>query len=123
MDDMEAKEFSHFGGNPSLGSMLQAYRKNPDLRVWKEYQFNIRAMIDLANPREESDTVRVNWRAQAKLLEAELANAKAQLTDQSKTISELRAKLDEVNGLLGEYRGRVQELEKFAPRRELAVVR
>lgn len=122
-DDMEAKEFSHFGGNPSLGAMLQAFRKNPDLKTWKEYRFNIRAMIDLANPREQSDTVRVNWKSQAKLLEAELGNAKTQLAEQSKTISELRAKLDELNGLLGEYRGRVQELEKFSPRRELAGAR
>lgn len=123
LDDMQSKEFSHFGGNPSLGSMLAAYRKNPDIKVWREYRFNIRAMIELANPKEEREVTRIDWKVMAKELEAEVASYKGQLADQSKTISELRAKIDEMNGLLGEYRGRVVELEKFAPRRDAALSR
>lgn len=123
MDDMEQKEFSHFGGRPSLGSMLAAFRKNPDIKTWREYRFNIVAMIELANPREDREVVRIDWKAQAKEFEAELTQAKATVSEQSKTISELRAKAEELNGLVGEFRGRVAELEKFVQRREPAMAR
>ena len=48
MQQMEADEFVHFGGDPSLAAMLKAYRENPGEDVWQEYRYNIRAMIDLA---------------------------------------------------------------------------
>jgi len=53
IEAMENDEFLHFGGNPSLSSMLRAYRANPVLKTWQEYRFNIRAMIDLAEPEPE----------------------------------------------------------------------
>lgn len=123
MDDIEAKEFSHFGGRPSLGSMLRAYRKNPDLKTWKENKFNIVLMIDLANPKEERETVRVDWKAQAQTLEAELTNAKSTLAEQSRTISELRARDQEKAELIGELRGQIKVLEKYAPRGEMSMAR
>lgn len=120
IDDMEAKEFSHFGRSPTLGMMLKAYRKFPDIAEWRRNRFNIRVMIDLANPREKVETQRTDWKARATELDADNANLKALIDEQSKTISELRAKVEELNGLVGEYRGRVMELEKHRGRRDLA---
>jgi len=53
IEAMENDEFLHFGGNPSLPSMLRAFRANPLLKTWQEYRFNVRAMIDLAEPEPE----------------------------------------------------------------------
>lgn len=50
IDDIEAKEFAHFGGSPSLSAMLRAYRANPKKGTWSKYNFNIAAMIELAAP-------------------------------------------------------------------------
>ena len=50
MAEMEQKDFAHFGGDPSLSSMLRAYRANPDIKRWQEHRFNVRAMILLATP-------------------------------------------------------------------------
>lgn len=52
-DLLEAEEYVHFGGDPSLTAMLRAYRANPDEATWKEYRYNIRAMIELANEQED----------------------------------------------------------------------
>lgn len=53
IDDIEAKEFAHFGGSPSLAAMLRAYRANPKKFTWAKYNFNIAAMIELAAPPPE----------------------------------------------------------------------
>ena len=52
LDLLEAEEFIHFGGDPSLTAMLRAYRANPQLAKWQEYRFNVRAMIELARAAE-----------------------------------------------------------------------
>ena len=63
LDSFENHEFSHFGGSPSLSSMLRAYRHNPKKAVWQEHAFNLRVMIDLATPeKDRGDVQRVNWK-------------------------------------------------------------
>lgn len=86
MDEFEAKEFSHFGGNPSLHTMLKAYRANPDKGLWEEYGYNLRVMIDLCTPeREKSDKERINWKARC----AELENKIAALESENRTLRDL----------------------------------
>ena len=101
MDDLEKVEFSHFGGAPSLSSMVQAFRKNPAMETWKEYHFNVRAMIELANPREERDVVRVDWKALAKSMEAELESTKKALADSQAKNEELGREMSELKVQVG----------------------
>lgn len=53
LDLIEKEEFIHFGGDPTLTAMLRAYRANPREATWKEYRYNIRAMIELAHEQED----------------------------------------------------------------------
>ena len=109
---LEGNEFAHFGGTPSLSAMLRAYRTNPTKTTWNDYNFNIWAMIDLANPTSETtETIHVNWKAKVKALEAELDQAKAALNDYRQTASELRETVDNLTGQNGELRGRLSALE------------
>ena len=123
IEEMEAKEFAHFGGNPALATMLATYRKIPDQATWKEYHCNVVAMIELANPREpRSAGERIGWKARAVELEAEVASLTAMKQEQSKTIAELRARADELAAELGELRGRLSVAERYLPRRDYAGV-
>lgn len=81
LDSLEKEEFSHFGGTPTLTSMLRAYEANPDAAEWKKYQFNIHAMVLLAKPRKQERDYfpRVDWKTKAKLQEAELLSTKQRL--------------------------------------------
>jgi len=92
IDAMELSEFSHFGGQPSLPSMLRAFRANPKKSTWQEYNFNLRVMIDLAEPeRERGDVTRVNWKAKCATLEEELAEVReecSQLRGQVRLLTE-----------------------------------
>jgi hypothetical protein len=82
MGEMETKDFAHFGGDPSLSSMLRAYRANPDIKAWQEHRFNVRAMIVLAAPvRPKQDrTPPVNHKKAAEELREKLAQKEAVLT-------------------------------------------
>lgn len=82
MSHLEATEFAHFGGKPTLANMLAAYRKNPEKSVWDEYRHNIVAMIDLAQPPKVTESVeRVNWKAKAQELEVKVEMLEAELND------------------------------------------
>lgn len=114
MDHIEAEEFSHFGGSPSLAAMLRAYRANPRKATWAEYRFNVQAMIELATPtREAADVERINWKAKCKELEAKLAQAEATASEYKASNGELRTKCDSLTAEAGELRGRVAVLESL----------
>ena len=86
IEQMEAVEFSHFGGQPSLGAMLRAYRLNPKRAIWEEYNYNLRVMIDLATPdRSPSTPARVNWKARCEELEEQVKL----LQSENKTLRDL----------------------------------
>lgn len=112
IDDMQEREFSHFGGNPTLGMMLRAYRMFPDIAEWRKNKFNIRVMIDLANPRETKEGERVNWKARCAELEAEVANYKARVEEQAATIAALRSTVDSLTKEVHTSQGRILELER-----------
>jgi len=118
MDSMEAEEFSHFGGTPSLGEMLAAYRANPSEKVWRDNRYNLRLMIDLANPaNERGDVQRVNWKARCAELEVEVKGLQAAVAELRQSNAELRKDRDDSAGAASELRGRIQVLEQYAPRR------
>lgn len=76
---IEQEQFSHFGGQPALATMIRAYRHNPLRDTWKEYQFNVRAMIELATPeRRASMKPRINWKQRCAELELESEILKAE---------------------------------------------
>jgi len=118
LDMLEKEEFSHFGGDPSLPAMLRAYRYSPQLETWREYRFNIRALIELAAPDSEgADATRTNWKALAKALQAELEQAKAALEEYRRTNAELRNNHEAHLGEIGELRGRLAVLESLTKNR------
>lgn len=79
-DHLEATDFVHFGGKPTLANMLRAYRKNPNRSVWDEYQHNIWAMIDLSAPTKNTEAKeKINWKALAKELEVKVEMLEAEL--------------------------------------------
>lgn len=118
IDRFEAEEFAHFGGNPSLSAMLRAYRCNPKLATWKEYKFNIRAMIDLAAPAKDGEpTERVNWKTLAKELQAKVEQSDAVVAELRATNADLRAKADAAANEAAELRGRLAAVEKMLERK------
>lgn len=115
IDSLEADEFSHFGGSPSLPEMLRAYRHTPKLAAWKEYRFNIRAMIELAKPERESEAKeRINWRALAKELESKVARLESALDQYRKSDSEKDSQIRELTAELGELRGELKAVQRYA---------
>lgn len=113
IDQMQTREFAHFGGRPSLPEMLRAFRCNPSRETWEEYRHNIWAMIELSRPAKEAVEIeRVNWKALAKKLEVELLQARAALEEQREAAAEYRRKCDELQRENGELHGRIIELDK-----------
>ena len=117
IDYFENNEFSHFGGQPSLTSMLRAYRHNSDQEVWQEHDYNLRVMIDLATPeKDRGDVQRVNWKARCAELEEEVKRLSAMLEEYRTTSADLRQRCDDLTAANGELRG---ELKAVRRRREL----
>ena len=121
LERLEAEEFSHFGGSPSVSEMVRAYRKNPDRATWNQYHHNVWALIELANPSAEGAAIeRINWKAKCKELEAQLAQTAGALAEYRSMAADLRTKCDDLMASNGELRGRVSVLEKYAPRQAVA---
>ena len=118
IERMEADEFAHFGGSPSLPEMIRAFRANPSHETWAEYRFNVWALIELSLPAKGEATVRTNWRAIAKEFEAKLAVAEATLAEFRASNAELRSRVDELVSANGELRGQLTATREF---RRLAV--
>jgi len=115
LSEFQEKDFSHFGGTPSLSAMLRAYRANPDIETWQEHGFRIRVMIDLAQPETESGPKeRVNWKSLAKQLEAEVKNLRVQLDESRKLNQELQERVENQASEIGELRG---QLKLYSERR------
>ena len=115
IDHMEAAEFSHFGGNPSLSEMLRAYRANPQKKVWTEYRYNVRALIELSLPeRERAEIVRTNWKSKAAELQSQLDSQSAILRDYKKMVDDLQGKVESLANANGELRGQLSVLERYA---------
>ncbi len=114
IDHLEANEFSHFGGRPSLAAMLKAYRKSPTESEWRQYKYNIQAMIELSVPRDNEKPVHVNWKARCSELEAEIASLKASLEDYQQVSADLRKVCDDLRAENGELRGQLKYLEKIS---------
>lgn len=120
IEAIEAEEFAHFGGQPSLASMLRAYRENPKKSTWQEYRFNLRVMIDLATPeRDRGDATRVNWRALAakekedrERLQEALDRANDRIAIQDVTIDELQKSNIELREEASELRGQMKLLRR-----------
>jgi len=70
IDMLEKDEFAHFGGDPSLSAMLRAFRANPKETTWKEYRFNVRAMIELAREQEDKGRREARKKQTTETLEA-----------------------------------------------------
>jgi hypothetical protein len=109
LEMLEKDEFAHFGGNPALATMLRAYRANPDRELWEKYRYNIRAMIDLAEPeKEKRESTRTNWKAEAEKLREDLARLTAEN-------AALREQVEDLLQANGELRGELKWLRKEAP--------
>ncbi len=91
IDDLQAREFAHFGGDPALETMVSAYRANPDQAVWEKYHYNVRAMIELAFPPSTRERgPRTDWKSKCKELGIELLQMKAALSEARQANTELR---------------------------------
>jgi len=111
IDMMEADEFAHFGGQPSLSAMLRAFRANPKKGTWQEYNFNLRVMIDLSEPQKDrGETMRINWKARCAELQEKLKATEATLADYKQANVELREKCDALGSEAGELRGQLKML-------------
>lgn len=73
-DHLEATDFAHFGGKPSLRNMLGALKKNPEKSVWDERRHNIWAMIDLAKPSPAASQGKPRIDRAARIKELEVEN-------------------------------------------------
>lgn len=115
---LQDRGFSHFGGKPSLESMLRAYEANPEEKTWIEYRHNIRAMIDLAKPESEATgRTRKNKDAIIKELEAEVAALRAANAEIQRSLQAERVKCEAMLRENGELLGRVKTLESILSRR------
>jgi hypothetical protein len=111
---MQEQEFSHFGGAPSLGQMLRAWRANPKRETWKEYQFNVWAMIKLSTPQEERERPpSFNWKMLAKELETKLKALEKTLADTIEANDRLRDERDHALAMANKLEGRLEMLEKL----------
>lgn len=114
IEDMENKEFAHFGGSPSLGQLLRAYRESPDEKTWKEYDYNVWAMIELSRPvKEKAPVERINWKqlckelqAQVEVLESERDRAREQAEAMEERVAELVEATSKLQGRLSVYEER-----------------
>ena len=117
-EEIEKADFGHFGGKLGLKSMMHAYHANPSEAVWRQHDFNVMYMIDLANP--ESDKAdaapRNDWVRKCADLELALAQEKTitanqakQLGEQSETITSLRGIGATKDREIGELTGRLEE--------------
>lgn len=112
---MEADEFAHFGGRPSLAQMLRAYRANPKRETWSKYKFNIAAMIELAKPVKEGEEVeRINWKALAKQLQAKVEEWEATLADYRSQTTAQRVQIEQLTASNGELRGELRAVREMA---------
>lgn len=130
LEALEADEFSHWGGKPSLEAMLRAFRYSPDRETWREYRFNVQAMIDIATPAKgEKETQYTNWKALAKQLQMELEQVKtamqakldqaeAMIAELQRDKEELRARCEVLATEAAEARGKMQVLESLVAKRE-----
>jgi len=92
IDQLEADEFSHFGGTPKLTAMLRAYRANPAKGTWAENGFNLWVMIDLAAPASDSPPKQyTNWKQRAKEAEAKVEELEAELSQLKETLADYKA--------------------------------
>jgi len=112
---IEHDEFAHFGGDPALVEMLMAYRKFPRESQWREYAFNIRAMIELATPtREAKSHERTDWKALAKSLQIKIEQTEEKLSRAENESESLREMNMQLVSECGELRGRIAVLESLA---------
>ena len=99
LDHLEETDFSHFGGRPSLASMLRAYRANPNENTWREYRHNIHALIDLAAPdKQKNETERTDWKSLAKELQVRVQMLEAQVSESQATNAKLQQQIGELRG-------------------------
>lgn len=118
IDDMQSKEFAHFGGSPTLPQMLRAYAANPGEQAWKEYDYNIWAMIELAAPaREAGEATHINWKAIAKELEVQVEQLTTELAAASEQVSAMEAAIASLETQNAEMRGELKALRELAPAR------
>ncbi len=111
LDDLEAKEFAHFGGSPTLTQMLRAFRANPSQATWEEYSHNVWAMIELARPAKDAGPAeRVNWKSLAKELQVQVETLTVELEKQRQENEKLSA---EVRGLAEQNAEMRGELKTF----------
>ncbi len=111
IEQMEKNEFSHFGGQPSLGAMLRAYRANPKKATWAEYDYNLRVMIDLAAPaKERTEVERVNWKSRCAELTDRVEELEAMVKEYRTRVEELQSERDDLRETSSELRGQLKLL-------------
>jgi len=88
LDNLEATEFAHFGGSPSLRGMLRAYQVFPTRRAWSKQRYNVRAMVLKSGYKTSTESKkRINWKALAQERLETIENLK-------KTVMSLRSELE-----------------------------
>lgn len=115
LEMLQADEFSHFGTSFTVGSMIAAYRANPDLKTWKHYKFDIQAMIDLTKPTQEPSgepAVRTDWKGKALDLESENEALEAAIETLETEVEELRQRNSELSREVAELTGELRGLTK-----------
>ena len=114
LEDLQDNEFSHFGGDPDVAEMLFAYRANREERVWKKYNYNIRALIEIAQPdkSERAEVRHTNWKQIAAELQLKLEQLQRQLADQQILLDKARVDRDEAIKAASRLEGRLEELER-----------
>lgn len=112
IDTLETSEFSHFGGQPSLASMLRAYRANPKRATWQEYHFNLRVMIDLATPaKEKAAEPHINWKKKCGELELQVEQLESSLNESRRLCESLTKEVERLKIESAEMRGRLKYIE------------
>lgn len=115
MERWEAEEFGHFGGKPGVPALLAAYRANPNESTWKEYRYNVHAMVMLAQPeKEHRDGERTNWKAKCQQLEEELAKERAVRERVEIELAEQKSLREKALKYIGEIEGRLVGSEAAA---------
>jgi len=119
LDQLQQKEFSHFGGSPSVAQLVRAYRANGKEEAWRQRGFNVWAMIELANPpaaRTSGASSNGQPKKSVKELEATLAEREAafgkERSTSEATIAELQAKVEVLEKENRQLRRRIETLER-----------
>lgn len=120
-ESLDDNEFSHFGKNPRAYAIVVAYEASPSESVWKENNYSLVKMIDIARGPVENRGPRTNWKSKYHELEDHCKSLEKQLEHSRKLVESLESSLAAVKKENSELKGHFDDLRSQVSRLEGAL--